>query len=62
MDIRLGQSSELSAVYWHKQDFYKVDEARAYDEAITRYAEWCKQVRDSQVADAFEEFLQTVER
>lgn len=58
----LGQFSRLAAVYWRKEEFYKVYEARTYDEAVTRYAEWRKKVEESQVADAFEEFLQTVER
>lgn len=58
----LGQFPKLSAVYWRKEDFYKVYEARTHEEAITRYAEWVKKVAESQVTDAFEEFLQTVER
>lgn len=58
----LGQFPRLAAVYWRKEEFYKVYEARTYDEARTRYAEWRKKVVEGQGADAFEEFLQTVER
>jgi len=31
----LGQFPRLAAIYWLKQDFYKVYEARTYEEAIT---------------------------
>jgi transposase len=58
----LGQFPKLSAAYWRKEEFYKVYEARTRDEALTCYAAWVKKVEESQVADAFEEFLQTVER
>src|SRR5262249_32735349 len=48
--------------YWQKEEFYKVYEAHTYGEAISRYAQWRKKVVESQVFDAFEDFLQTVER
>ena len=57
-----GQFPALSAAYWRKEDFYKVYEARTHEEAITCYAEWRKKVEESQVTDAFQDFLETVER
>ncbi len=58
----LGQFPRLSAVYWRKEAFYAVYEARTYEEAITRYAEWCKSVEENQITDAFQDFLETVGR
>ena len=62
LEAWLGQFPRLAAVYWQKEEFYKVYEAPTYDEAISRYAQWRKKVVESQVFDAFEDFLQTVER
>jgi len=58
----LGQFPRLAAVYWRKEDFYKVYEAHTHEEAMRRYIAWVTKVEESQVTDAFEEFLQTVER
>ena len=58
----LGQFPRLAAVYWRKEDFYKVYEARTHEEAIACYAAWVKKVKESQVTDAFQDFLETVER
>jgi transposase len=58
----LGQFPRLAAVYWRKEDFYKVYEARTHEEAITYYATWIKKVEENQVTDAFQDFLETVER
>jgi len=58
----LGQFPRLAAAYWRKEDFYKVYEACTHEDALARYTAWMKKVEESQVTDAFEEFIQTVER
>jgi transposase len=58
----LGQFPRLSAVYWRKEDFYKVYEARTHEDALVCYAEWCRSIEENQVTDAFQDFLGTVER
>ncbi len=58
----LGQFPRLSAVYWRKEEFYEVYEARTPEDATTRYTAWVKKIEESQVTNAFQAFLETIDR
>jgi transposase len=61
LDAWLLQFKRLSAVYWRKEEFFEIYNAKNEDEAWGQYMAWHDRVAESGVYDAFLSFFLTIE-